>query len=187
MMSESSCTTAMTQIRAICSEDFEALFAWRNHPDYLEVCASRGRVSQEEFEQELYLDFAPDEVEQFVILARSTGESVGTIFGYDWREQDRYLSLTIFVAPEHRLTGIGPDAVALILRHLFTDLGVYKVYMDVYDCNHHSVNLLRRIGFRQEGRFVKQHLRGGERCDVLRFAVFADDLLTITSYLRART
>lgn len=77
---------------------------------------------------------------------------VGTIntFACDRRSDTFRYSLAIRSA--YRRRGYASGAIRLVLRYYFQELGYQKVNAEVYTFKGPSVELYRRLGFREEGR-----------------------------------
>lgn len=56
--------------------------------------------------------------------------------------------------------GLASEAVALLLRHAFEELGLHRIEADVDPLNDRSLSLLERIGFRKEG-YLRERWRVG--------------------------
>jgi ribosomal-protein-alanine N-acetyltransferase len=73
--------------------------------------------------------------------------------------------------------GITPTALALVIDHCLTDVGLHRVEVNIRPENHASIRVVEKLGLRQEGyhqRFLD--IDGGWR-DHLSFAVTAEELL----------
>ena len=157
--------------------DLSILCEWRNSDVFLKNCSNRrNHVTVEEFAIELKKDFERDRHEQFIIELRRAGEPIGTIYSYNFRSADGYAFVTTFLADGFRNKGYGAEAFAIFLYHLFTVHDLYKVYTEIYSYNGDSLKAMQGAGFTEEGRFRNQRLFKGARYDVLRYAVFRDDL-----------
>ena len=63
--------------------------------------------------------------------------------------------------------GFGRDGLALLLRYAFHELGLHRLWLDVFGYNGRAIHLYQRAGFREEGR-LREHLqRDGRRWDVV--------------------
>ena len=68
--------------------------------------------------------------------------------------------------------GYGEEALRLLLRFAFGELGLFKVYGDILSNNHAAIRLDRKIGFFKEALFPKHVLKDGKRHNVVRMAIF---------------
>lgn len=99
----------------------------------------------------------------------------GTGFhGIDWR--DRRFELGYWIAPDAWGRGIAAEAAYAVCREAFTTLGLHRAHANVYAFNPQSARVLRKIGFRLEGRAREHHRDGRRWFDVLRFGLLAGEL-----------
>ena len=71
--------------------------------------------------------------------------------------------------------GLMTEAVSLVLRVAFGELGLHRVEANVQPRNHRSIDVLKRCGFRREG-FSPRYLEvAGRWRDHERWALCADD------------
>ena len=115
---------ARVRLRPAARDDIPALVRIRETP---EVYAHwRGgddlRAAVEE-------DFAEDGSHHYVI---ELGDDV--VGWIQWQAEDdpdyRHASIDIYVAPAVHGQGVGPDAVATVAHHLFTDHGHHRIEID---------------------------------------------------------
>jgi RimJ/RimL family protein N-acetyltransferase len=92
----------------------------------------------------------------------------------DWT--DRRFELGYWVAPAEWGKGIAPEAAYAVCRLAFTTLRMHRIHANVYAFNPRSARVLRKLGFRLEGRAREHHRDGGRWVDVLRFGLLAAEL-----------
>jgi RimJ/RimL family protein N-acetyltransferase len=63
--------------------------------------------------------------------------------------------------PEDRHHGYGAEAIAIILRYGFEELGLHRVGLSVFEFNEIAISAYEKLGFREEGR-LRQALKRGE-------------------------
>jgi RimJ/RimL family protein N-acetyltransferase len=163
-------------IREIVNEDLPQLHVWRNSDEFLDLCSNRrSKISFADFGREIYKDLSQDRFLQ--VLAVSKKEvPMGTLYAYRFNETDRTVFVTTYFSPEYRNFGHGVNALVLLSRYLFHEVGIYKLYMEVYSYNKGVVNMLQRVGFKEEGCLKKHRLRNGERHDLHLLAFYEEDL-----------
>jgi ribosomal-protein-alanine N-acetyltransferase len=87
--------------------------------------------------------------------------------------QNAYLGYQLFAG----FTGNGymTEAVSLVLKFSFDDLGLHRIEANVQPHNLPSIAVLRRCGFTQEG-FSRRYLKiGGRWRDHERWAIIKED------------
>jgi RimJ/RimL family protein N-acetyltransferase len=75
----------------------------------------------------------------------------------------------------HQSQGYGQQAIRLLLRHAFHDLGLQRVYLTVLDDNPRAIRAYEKCGFTVEGRLRKHVYKRGQFRDLVFMGVCADD------------
>ena len=73
--------------------------------------------------------------------------------------------------------GYGTDAMKLVLRFGFVELGLHRVSLDVFAYNPRGVKSYEKAGFKHEGRVREMIRRDGKRYDELFMGVLREDWL----------
>jgi aminoglycoside 6'-N-acetyltransferase len=121
-------------------------------------------------------DFAEDGVHPYVI--ELDGRVVGWI---QWQAEDdpdyRHASIDIYLDPVVRGQGVGPDAVATVAGHLFSDHGHHRITIDPAAHNQAAIRAYTKVGFRPVG-ITRRSERGpdGTWHDGLLMDLLAEDL-----------
>lgn len=71
--------------------------------------------------------------------------------------------------------GIATSATRLILQYAFENLALNKIFLTVDEENKNACHLYEKIGFRLEGRFVKDIMHCGVLINRLRYAILAEN------------
>ncbi|MDO5633951.1 MAG: GNAT family protein [Micrococcus sp.] len=99
--------------------------------------------------EEIYDDWSVDEMRAvWVIVYR--GELVGEILLLDLDARNRACGLRLWVAGQTG-RGIGGTAIRLALAYAFEQVGLHRVFLEVYDHNPRARRLYERLGFVHEG------------------------------------
>jgi RimJ/RimL family protein N-acetyltransferase len=101
---------------------------------------------------------------------------VGLARLYDiiWSNGHALLGLSI-PDPEERGKGFGRDALALILRYGFDELGLHRIWLDTVGYNQRAIHMYERAGFREEGRLREHLYRDGRRFDVVLMGLLREE------------
>jgi [ribosomal protein S5]-alanine N-acetyltransferase len=139
--------TARLQLRPLCEDDADALFAAFNDSEAMHFW------SRAPFETvgELRAWFAPNpDWPAWAIIAG--GVAIGrAVMGL---KRSGVAEIGYLIAPAHWRKGYTREAVSALIDHGFGTLGLRRIFADVDPENAPSIRLLRRLGFREEG-----HLR----------------------------
>jgi len=172
--------TARITLESAQEEDLPILWKWRNSQDFLTFCTHRTSTpSFEEFTKELVEDFSDDRHMQMIV--KKEGQPVGTVYSYGYSERNEHCFVSIYMDPTQRHFGYSVEAFLVFLSFLFASVGLYKVYMDVYEHNLRSMGLMRHSDeIRKEGHF-KGHILmpDGQRSSLARFAIYRESLSKI--------
>lgn len=116
--------------------------------------------------------------EDFAILAAD--RHVGNCGLCDIDQGRRKAQLWIYLG-EGRAQGIGRQALRLLLRRAFVELGLNRVYLRVVADNPRAAAFYRNHGFADEGRLRADSLRAGHAVDALCLAMLADEYAALPS------
>lgn len=95
-------------------------------------------------------DFEERGVHPYVI------ELDGTVVGWiQWQAEEepdyRHASIDLYLDPAVRGQGLGPDAVATVAHHLFTEEGHHRIEIDPAAHNVAAIRAYTKVGFRPVG------------------------------------
>lgn len=112
----------------------------------------------------------------FLVCERTTGRIAGVVSVSEivrGNFQSAYLGY--YGHAEFAGRGLMTEAVALVLRHVFTRAGLHRVEANIQPENARSIRLVRRLGFRLEG-FSPRYLKvSGRWKDHERWAITRED------------
>jgi aminoglycoside 6'-N-acetyltransferase len=130
----------LTEVRPATDDDAELLARWHADPE-----VARYWDDETFTVDEMRARLARGDVDAFVI------ESEGVPVGYvqAWWEDDEPLrgGIDMFLVPDARGRGLGPDAARALALHLRDERGWSHVTVDPYAWNEAAVRAWRRAGF----------------------------------------
>ena len=112
---------------------------------------------------------------QWAVTEPPDDRLLGTATLYLWDRQDRRAEVGFILRPDAVGRGLATDAVRTVLRFAFGPMGLHRVEADVDPGNETSLRLLRRLGFRVEGRFRDRWFTFGTWKDSVMLGLLADD------------
>jgi len=127
----------LTDVRPAAEADVDMLVAWHADPD-----VSRYWDGETFTRDQMLERLARDDVEAFVVEAGD--RPVGYLQA--WREGDEG-GIDMFLVPDARGRGLGPDAARALARHLQYERGWPQVTVDPYVWNESAIRAWRRAGF----------------------------------------
>ena len=111
---------------------------------------------------------------RFVIEDRG-GALVGSIATHSCDRRAGTFGYGIHIAAPARRRGHATQAVAIVLRYYFEELGYQKAHVHVHAFNAASVALHEGLGFRLEGRLRRMVFSQGRHHDVLAYGLTAEE------------
>jgi aminoglycoside 6'-N-acetyltransferase len=136
---------ARVHLRPATRDDIPALVRIRETPEVYEHW--RGG---EDLRAAVEADFAEDGIRPYVI------EHGGAVIGWiQWQAEEdpdyRHASIDIYLDPAVRGLGLGPDAMATVAHHLFTEHGHHRIEIDPAADNDAAIRAYTKVGFRPVG------------------------------------
>ena len=123
----------LTTLRPACDTDVDRLAAWHADPDVARFW------DEETFTRaEMAARIARAEVESWIVEV--DGDPVGYL-------QVHETGIDMFLVPDARGRGLGPDAAGAMVRHLLDDRGWARVTVDPYTWNEQALRAWRKAGF----------------------------------------
>jgi RimJ/RimL family protein N-acetyltransferase len=165
-------------LRALEVADLERTWKWHNDPRLYDTLVSPFRyVSQAAEEVWIRTKVAYSRTEvQLAICLKEGDRHIGNIHLTDIDWVARHGSLGLFIGEtEDRSKGYGQQAVRLMLRHAFADLGLYRVYLTVLDDNPQAIRVYEKCGFVVEGRLRQHAYKRGQFRDLILMGICVSD------------
>lgn len=123
-------------------------------------CASRA-------DQDDRLDFAIEDI--------ATGEYAGGLAVMDVDADNETAGFRIDVVERFQGRGYGPEAIRMMLRYAFDEVGLHRVSLEVFDFNDRARRAYERCGFVLEGRLRDALQWEGVRHDTLVMSMLRPD------------
>lgn len=165
-------------LRRFRPDDAAVFAAYRSDPDVARFQSWETPVT-EAAAARLIGEFAADDPRapgwfQWALGLRSGPALIGDV-GVNLDDNRMQAEIGFTLAPAYQGKGYAAEAVRRILDHLFTDEGLARVSAECDARNERSARLLQRVGFRPEGRRLRNTWMKGEWTDDLLFGLLADD------------
>jgi RimJ/RimL family protein N-acetyltransferase len=92
--------------------------------------------------------------DSFAIHVKDEDEPVGVISLMNISEANESAELSVIVGhPDDRHRGYGTEAIELLLRYAFEELGLNRVALSAFDFNGEAIAAYEKLGFAVEGRY----------------------------------
>ncbi|HXG48634.1 MAG TPA: GNAT family protein [Methylomirabilota bacterium] len=101
---------------------------------------------------------------------------MGNVYLRDIDWLSRHAALGVFIGERDcRGKGYGSQALRLMLRHAFQDLGLRRVYLFALADNEGALATYRKVGFTLEGTMRQHIFKAGRFRDIVVLGIHADE------------
>ena len=85
--------------------------------------------------------------------------------------------ISLFIKKEMQSRGYGAQALKAIIEYGFNRMNLYRLEAEVIDGNAASIKLLKKYGFKEEGRLREAKFVDGKYKDLLRFGLLKKEFI----------
>lgn len=143
------------RLRPVVEGDRARLVAIRSTPEV------RARWRGDDLDDEFTDDLADPDL-HLLAIETGAGQVVGLI---QWAAEDdpdyRHASIDLYLDPAVHGRGLGPEAIALVVRHLFNAEGHHRITIDPAADNVAAIRAYTKVGFRPVG-VLRRYERGAD-------------------------
>jgi RimJ/RimL family protein N-acetyltransferase len=117
--------------------------------------------------------------DSFAIHLRDDDEPVGVISLMNISDANESADLSVIVGhPDDRHQGYGTEAIGMLLRYAFEDLGLNRVGLSAFDFNGGAISAYEKLGFVVEGRYRQAIKRHSGFHDAILMSILKDEWQT---------
>lgn len=170
-------STGDLRLRALEPEDLSLLIAWENNPEYW--TAAQQTAPHSEYLLKEYLKEAgadPFISQQLRLVVCHGDQSIGLVDCFDLDPHHRRAGVGILIGKEHQGKGHAQVALQLFVDYLFKAYNLQQVYVGIAANNPASLELFKKVGFREYGQRKDWYLREGEWITEVLFQLRKEDL-----------
>lgn len=114
--------------------------------------------------------------DSFAIHREGEEEPLGVISLTNINKAKASANLSVIVGDEKdRDKGLGTEAIRVILRYAFEDLGLQRVGLSVFEFNESAIKAYEKLGFKREGRMQQAIQRDGRLYDAILMRVLVSE------------
>lgn len=163
-------------LRAIERADLGALLAWRNKPEfrrYFREFRELGSADQERWYENIVLK--DPSVRMFSIVELTNGRLLGAcgLCYINWVDRNADLSIYIGADDLYIDETFAPDAASTLLRYGFDELGLHRVWAEIYSIDQKKQKFFTGLGFALDGRHRETHWTEGGWVDSLFYGLLS--------------
>ena len=172
-------TGRLVRLRAMEMTDLDRCAAWINDVEVTQHLSSEAmypfsRLAEEEWLAAAVRRTGYDNLS--LAIETLEGRHIGSIGLHEARPNSRKASLGIMIGDkEHWSRGYGTDAILTLLRFVFEEMNLNRVWLEVHEDNARAIACYRRCGFVEEGRLRQDRYRGGRYLDTLVMGILVDE------------
>lgn len=120
----------------------------------------------------------PTSDEFFLIIENEEGIAIGNINSHSASRRNGTFEYGVAIRRAYRKKGYAKEAISILLNFYFSELGFIKANSKVYGFNKNSIELQKKLGFKQEGQIRKSHYANGEYHDIYCFGITKDEFFS---------
>jgi len=154
-----------TRLRRIERADIPTFVRWFGDPQVREFLTLYCPISTAEEEQWFERQLEDKSTEMFAIET-AEGVHIGNISLHRIHWQYRHAELGIVIGErDYWSQGYGSDAIRTLLRLVFEEMNLHRIYLRVRDDNARGLRAYEKCGFRHEGRLREAIYSNGQYYD----------------------
>lgn len=153
-------------------KDTKQIIQWRNQ-DFVR----KNFIDQRDFTEEGHHNWIEKMINtqkavQFIVYLQESNRAIGSVYLRDIDREHLRAELGIFLGEQDVLqAGYGTEAVKLLVKYGFSQLGLHKIMLRVLASNHGARKAYEKAGFAVEGRLEEHVLLSDQYEDVILMAV----------------
>lgn len=167
----------ITSLRAIEKGDLIQLLEWRNKPDLRRYFREYRELNYEQQLNWFNQKVNGDSTTRMFSIVDHDGDLLGAagLCYIDWVNRTADFSIYIGWKDLYIDQKIAPDAAKLLIKYGFQELGLNRLWSEIYAFDNAKVNFFNNLGFRLDGRHRETHWAENEWHDSLFFSLLASD------------
>lgn len=166
------------RLRPVEPDDWSAFYAWDEDDESSRMVdripLPRSRAAARHWAEREATERSSGDAFRWVIVD-SDGAFVGSINTHSCDPRVGSFAYGLGVLPQWQGRGYAAEAIRLVLRYYFVELGYQKVTVHVYEYNQPSQSLHQRLGFVQEGRLRRMVYADQRHWDTLVFGLTREE------------
>lgn len=170
--------TARLLVRAVAEPDLADLLEVNGEDEvtrYLPYATWRGREDAVAWLTRMQTLCATGTAHQLVIERQSDGKVIGTVLLFRFDESSARIEIGYVLGRSHWRRGYATEALQGVCRQAFAEMSIRRIEAEARPDNIASNELLRSLGFVQEGRLRQRWVGKGETYDTNIYGLLVDD------------
>jgi RimJ/RimL family protein N-acetyltransferase len=161
-------------LRAIERKDLPVLLGWRNRPEYRRFFREYRELNSES--QTLWYEkvvMNDPHVMMFSIVDLKDASLLGAcgLCYINWIDRNADLSIYIGADDLYIDGKYAPDAARLMINYAFHELGLHRLWAEIYDFDEQKIKFFKKLGFKLDGCHRETHWTEGKWCNSLFYSL----------------
>ncbi|MDD1768201.1 MAG: GNAT family N-acetyltransferase [Methanomassiliicoccales archaeon] len=162
------------RLRAVERVDLPIFVKWINDLEVTEFLAINPPMSMEE-EEKWFANLGKTEDKVFSVDTMD-GKLIGNVGLMKFNWEDRSVLFGIMIGEkEYWNKGYGTDAIETLLRYVFEEMNMNKVYLIADEGNARALRCYEKIGFRKEGLLRQNRYKNGRYSDDVEMSMLQEE------------
>jgi RimJ/RimL family protein N-acetyltransferase len=161
-------------LRALTDDDLPHLEAWWLNPSTVSLQANTIRPMPPGTIADMFRKWSKNDSYSsvgFCVEALERKELLGHVALWSDDPRNRAATLAVIIGDEHVGNGYGPEALRILIRYGFVEMGLHRIQLEVYAYNTRAIEVYRKLGFVEEGRRREVVLHDGDFHDEVVMAI----------------
>lgn len=171
-------------LRVLEKADLELMLPWRNASAVRQAMFSQHEISLEEH-RAWFQRMQADSSMRWFLYQDATQSPLGVVYFTGLNRSPENAFWGFYAKPEVT-PGTGLRLSLDALHEAFDELGLHKLNAEVLSSNQRSLDMQKKVGFQEEGRFREQFFNGNAHIDVIRLGMLASEWPNSRKALQAR-
>ena len=168
------------ELRRHARANYELYARWYGDPEIWHLTSWAPTPLSRSAVERLFQDRELSPVDDsFAIHVRDEDEPVGVISLMNISDANESAELSVIVGnPDDRHQGYGTEAIELLLRYAFEELGLNRVGLSAFEFNGEAIAAYEKLGFVVEGRYRQAIKRNSGFHDAILMSIVKDEWQT---------
>lgn len=164
-----------TIIRAINPDDLTYLLKWREDPEISSLLGNELPISFE-MQKKWYEKTIGDSTKKKFIIETTDKKIIGMIGIMSIDLKNRHCECGITIGEKENWgQGLALDALSVVIKFLFEEWNIQRIYAKIFDYNDRSIRLFTSLGFQLEGKMSDYIFTRGKFHDLCILSLKKDD------------
>lgn len=163
-------------IRPVVISDLEPAYKWLNDEEIIGLIGFIHSPSSEFVQRWLEGGMGKDNSQHhFAIIDRTDPIGFIGVRGINW--QNKNAELWVFIGEKTKWgKGLGKDAVKTLTKFAFYELGLYRLWVEVFEFNTAAIKMFMASGFIKEGMWRRSYFHKGKYHNSMLLGILREEL-----------